>query len=55
MSQNIICEDTKRFLVISTLILVMGCILVFQLISTINITTLVEKENNISIVYNITE
>ena len=55
MNNEIISEDMHRFLIISTLILVMGCILIFQLISTINITNFNSQDNNISMIYNVIE
>lgn len=53
MNKEIINEDMHKSLVISTLILVMGCILIFQLISTINITNIKSQDNNISMIYNV--
>ena len=55
MNNEIISEDMHKFLIISTLILVMGCILIFQLISTINITNFNSQDNNISMIYNVIE
>lgn len=55
MNKEVISNETKKFLLISTSILVLGCILIYQLICTIKITSINSNDNNVSIVYNITE
>lgn len=53
MNNEILNEDMHKFLITSTLILVMGSILMFQLISTIKLTNIKSQDNNISMIYNV--
>lgn len=55
MNKEVISKELNRFLIISTLILVIGCISIYQIICTIKLTSVTSSKNNISLVYNITE
>ena len=54
MNKEVISKDMHKFLMISTSMLVLGCIFIYELICTISLIP-TQQDNNISIVYNITK